>query len=372
MPNAKRQAPPVRFRTVLLMALGIWLGASELLRGQTEWQTGKQFWRQLELPADIHWVDNPLRSAVENYARSQRVFIWLDRRIDPDRRVTFDAEGGSLELTLRRLAVDLGGGVGLLDSVVYLGPAHAAPRLATTVALRIEEARKLPAERQGRLLGRRGMQWADLAAPRELLQAIADEGQVTIENPEVVPHDLWAAADLPPLTIPERLSLVLVGFDLSFEWDSTGRQIRLVPFPQAPVLVRSYTHRGALDVAARELSALFPQARIERVGPRLSVSGSYEVHVQIERWLKGEKVTREGERRYTVTIAQQPVGPVIQGLTQRLGLRLDIDARLSGQLEQLVSFRVENATSDELLQAAVRGTGLRLTRIGDLVTLAPE
>ena len=323
------------------IAFVVILASQRSLLGQVEWQTGKQFWQQLELTAGIHLVDNPLRSALGSYARTQRVFIWLDRRIDPDREVTFEAEGASLELTLRRLAANLGGGVGLLDSVVYLGPSHVAARLATIVALRTEEVRKLPGERQKRLLDRRAMQWPELSTPRELLQRLADESQLVIVNPEALPHDLWAAADLPPLSIPERISLVLAGFDLNFEWDSAGHRVRLVPFPQSAVLVRSYTHRGSLDTAVRELSAMFPQAQIQRVGPRFSVSGTYEDHVQIERWLKGEKVTREGERRYTVTITKQPLGPVIQGLAQRLGYRLEVDPALESQLNQLISFRAK-------------------------------
>ena len=62
----------------------------------------------------------------------------------------------------------------------------------------------------------------------------------------------------------------------------------------------------------------------------------------------------------------QPLGPVLDELKQRLGLELHIDdaalERAEISLDRLVTFSVEQATLDELFAAALKPAGLTFRR----------
>ena len=47
-----------------------------------------------------------------------------------------------------------------------------------------------------------------------------------------MPHDLWAAADLPPISLVDRLTLIAIQFDLTFKVAEHGKRLELVPVPE--------------------------------------------------------------------------------------------------------------------------------------------
>jgi hypothetical protein len=292
--------------------------------------------------------------------------------MDPGFEVVFSADREPLNQLVRRLAAHLAAGAGFLDSVVYLGPPPTASKLATLAALRTDEAGQLPSSRQKVLLERRAWQWEDLATPRELIAQLARQAHFSVVGGEQVPHDLWPAQQLPPLNVPERLSLVLAGFDLTFEFSAAGDAVRLIPMPETAVLVRTYPARSDVQRTAEQLGQVFPRIQIKRAGPRLAVSASYEDHVLVGRWLRGERVAVEGDVRYTLTIENQPLGAVLSAIARRLGHALEVDPRVASKLGQRVSFQVEQVTVEDLMQASVRGTGVRCEVQGTTLRVLPE
>src|SRR4029079_8331616 len=50
-----------------------------------------------------------------------------------------------------------------------------------------------------------------------------------IAGAERIPHDLWAAGALPELSLAEQLTVLLVGFDLTFDLRRENRTIEIVP-----------------------------------------------------------------------------------------------------------------------------------------------
>jgi len=135
---------------------------------------GEAVVRQLESRPEISWSAtasaSSLRQRINALARTQRVAIWLDRRIDPSQELDFASSGDPLDAALKKLAAKLGAGVGYTDSIVYLGPRPASSKFATLTALRIDEAKQLPPPAQKAFLEKRAWQWPDLATPRNLLK----------------------------------------------------------------------------------------------------------------------------------------------------------------------------------------------------------
>ncbi len=81
-------------------------------------------------------------------------------------------------------------------------------------------------------------------------------------------------------------------------------------------------------------------------------------------------------KRYTLNVAEQPIGPLLEQLAPQLNLEIKIDDKALEQagvsLDQRVSFSVKNATVDELLRAALKQTRLKFVRRGNIVQIEPS
>ena len=200
---------------------------------------------------------------------------------------------------------------------------------------------------------------------------------------EQIPHDLWAAADLPPLELIERLTLIAGQYDLTFQVSADGNRLTLVPVPEHVELVRTYQAGRQAQQTAKNFASLAPQARVQVEGDKIIVSGTVEDHERIssphrtaERSTTKPADTDLASKRFTLTVTKQPIGPLLEQLAPQLNLELKIDAKALEQagvsLDQLVSFSVKNATVDELLQAALKHTGLKFIRRGNIVQIEPS
>ncbi|MGA2035759.1 MAG: hypothetical protein ABSG68_26220, partial [Thermoguttaceae bacterium] len=246
-----------------------------------DWATGTALQKKLANPVDIFWSGNPLRPALEGLARAQHVGLLIDRRVDPGQKLDVQLSATPLLQALREALENRHLDVSVLGPVVYVGPAEAAARLRTLAALRLEDTERLPAAVARKLLQAQPMSWRDFATPRDLLQKLGQQARLEIAELDRVPHDLWAAADLPPLPLLDRITLIVVQFDLTFEIASDGRQVRLVPLPGKVTLVRSYPGGRNSQATAKSFAARAPQAEIKVVGDKVYVRAVVEDHERL-------------------------------------------------------------------------------------------
>jgi hypothetical protein len=273
------------------------------------------------------------------------VAILIDRRVDPGQRLTLNLQNVPLETILQTVAERCGLGLARLGPVVYLAPPPAAERLRPLAAAMDRAARQLPAAAQRKFLRVQPLAWEDLATPRALLEQLARQNGLEIDGLERVPHDLWAAADLPPLSLVERLTLIAAQLDLGFTIAAGGTRLELGPVPKnLPVLPADRRPLSA-GHAASTSSATQPAPSLERV--------------RIQR----------------LSVRAKPLGPVLRQLAERLGLQLKIDEqaiqRAGISLDQQVSVLVENATVDQLLHELLKSTGLKFQRRQNVVEILP-
>lgn len=361
---------PIRFLSFLFL----FCVTNAPVRAETDWLSGKELQDELDRPLGITWSGQPIRQALANLSINHGIAIWLDRRIDPGRELELSVEEIPLRVLLQRAASLAEAEVGVVGPVVYVGPPSTATKLWTVAELRNEDSRRLPAERRARWTARRPVEWEELSTPKELLAAVAQESGCKFEGIEQIPHDLWPAANLPSMTLAERLTLILAGFELTYELAHNGSLIRLAPWPQNPVLRREYsTTRDAARLAA-ELTEAFPTATLKRVGTKIAVTGTAEDHDSISRLLHGETVQRpapksrtspakgstsqEPETRYTIEVKNQPIGAVLRTLEIQSQLQLIIDPNVQPKLRELVSFKLKDATLEQLLRSTLQGAGL--------------
>jgi hypothetical protein len=332
-----------------------------------DWLTGPALRQQLAQPIKLSWSGVPIRRGLTVLARSQRVAILLDRRVDPGAQLRASLQDVPLEMALERLARAERLGLSWYGPLVYFGPPEPTRRLRTLAALRSDEAKSLPAKARLPFTRQRPWQWQDFATPRKLAEQLAAEAKIELTGLEQIPHDLWAAADLPPLSWIERLTLIGNEFDLTFEFSSDGGAVRLIPVPADAVIERTYAGGSDPEALARRWSQEAPEAEIKVADGKLVVRGAIEDHER----LRGEqsraaKAAAGGVEVYTLAVREQPLGPVLEELKRRLGLELHVDeAALQAadiSLNRRVSFNVEQASLDELFQAALKPAGLTFRR----------
>lgn len=376
-----RGRKPSGFLAALLALVGA--GSAVTAPGDAGLLTGAQFDRQMQQVVGATWSGVPLREALRDFCGAQRVAVLLDRRVDPGQELRLVVADVPLRQTLDRIAEDRGLGMTLVGPVVYFGPPEVAAKLRTLAALRDEEVRRLPPAAQRKFLLPEPLEWDDFATPRGLLEGLAQQAGLRLAGLEQVPHDLWAGAELPPISLVERLTLVAVQFDLTFTVSDKGDAVTLVPVPDEIGLVRSYPGGSRPQQVAQQYAALAPDARIKVVGSTVWVKALLEDHERLSGTRRptppparpppgGPGQTRIERFR----VAEVPVGAVLESVCRRLGLRLAIDekslAAAGASLDRRVSVQVEKATVDELLEAIVRDTPLTVRRRGNVVEVRAE
>jgi hypothetical protein len=294
----------------------------------------------------IHWRQVPLRDAV---SRLEEVFdenVFVDRRVDPSQRVSLDIEASQIEDVLAPIAKPRKLGVGRLGRLVYLGPRNAAERLPALAAMRVAEIEELSARQAVTLERRRPLQWPRLTEPRELVDSLVEERGWRVDQAERIPHDLWAAGELPAMGVAEQLTVLLMGFDLTFAVRARERTLAIVP----------------VDTAL--LERFGGQATPQAVGGQDALRPRFD------------NALAETRQVYTLRVAEQPVRAVLDELTKRLNWQIEIDEaaiRAAGRsLDERVSFAVKNVGPDELLEEVLRPAQLSFRRDGERIKIVPR
>lgn len=350
------------------------------------WKTGQALERMWTSDVEnIVWsAGTPVREAVESLSRTQGVAILLDRRIDPQTAIELSLQDVSMMAVLQRLAAQCGATPVMLHDIVYLGPRIAVGGLSAAAESRRREAGQLPKGVSTRLLAAREWEWDTLAEPRALVQELADEARVQIENLDEIPHDLWPAQRLPALAWVDRLTLVLAGFGLTYAFEDEGQRVRLVVLPEAEIVARTY--ETSLSAAQLEsiLAAAPPGVIAVREG-QLEVRGTAEEHGQLQRLLSGRaQASRAGTGRkspserttektlFTLKVASQPLEAILRALETQTGLRIQWDDALREPLQTRVTFDVREVKLEELLDAALKPARLTFRKEGNTVTVVPQ
>ncbi|MEX0819199.1 MAG: hypothetical protein WD070_06390 [Pirellulaceae bacterium] len=358
------------------MSLATFPNAGVSAQDPVEWRTGEDFRQQLESEIGFQWESSPIRQGLQGLAANQRVAIWLDRRVDPGHELDLAVQDSTLDEGLQRVASAIGGGVSYVGSVAYLGSTPVTAKLATLAAMRRDDAKQLPPSARVRFTATSPWTWETLATPRELLGQLARAADANVVNADQIPHDLWPAGDLPALPLTDRMTLLLAGFDLTFEIASDGSAIGLTPMPAKVSIQRSYSPRGSLNAAMTTIASAFPGVEIKKDRARLAITGTFEQHEAIERLVRGEPVRRvettPGSKRFDLRVDNQPIGSIIQAVAGRERLEVRMDAATKTKLQQRISLDVKQLTLEELLQQTLGAAEIRYTlQDGVLEIFAP-
>ncbi len=317
----------------------------------------------LQQPARFQLRSTPLATALENIASSYRISVWLDRRIDPGYLVTFQATGSNLQNALEQIALLAEAEMQLVENVVYIGPPGFANRLAAAAAelynsmqLHGGPALKQPVQ----------LRWDELTTPTELLQTTAAKARLGIG--EQLPHDLLRGGQFQrPSTLATSLALICVGHEQACVL--TGAQtIRLDRLRASERWSAHYPISEITSLQVQTLKRKLDAGAVQRVGEYWLVSGNALVHRSFGRAAAGRgggrrrtpPATRGSETRLSGDIAGT-VENVAKQLAQMQGLSITWDPSCTpSQRQRNVSFHVEKATFEQIVESFSRAAGLRI------------
>lgn len=325
--------------------------------GTVRWVEGRELAARLELAISATWSGRPLREALRSLSELHRVSVLLDRRVDPDQPLELVVSDLALGEALERLAASVECGYAQFGPVAYIGPPQVAARLRTLSALLEEAVRGLPASLRERASQRARLDWPNLATPRGLLERLSSEAGIELAGLDQVPHDLWAAADLAPLTWMDRVLLVTAQFDLWPQPADSADTLVLRPIPQQVLLERSYPGGSNPRALAQRWQQLAPHCQIEVRGRRVVVRGLLEDHERLRAGPapapRKPRPAAAGQTRIKRWKVQGRLDDVLASLAASYGLELHVDraalAAAGTPADTLVVLEVEQATLDEAL-----------------------
>ena len=332
-----------------------------------DWKVGREFRSALNQQIGLTWSETPVREALNSLSQAQRVAIFLDRRVDPGLAITANTGMSPFIEALRSAVKPYNLGVGFVGPVVYVGPRQTAARIATLAQVRNEQF-TAESELREAFAKRSPMVWENLTEPRAMVVALADRAGLRFGNDEVVPHDLWPAAKLPPMTLSESLTLVLGGFSMNFKLhERLGQNVLMVTrFPVGVSLERNYTVGNDPQGRLEQVQSLLPQAIVRREGKKIVVRSLLEDHWQLQELFAKEKKTQrqptesadQPRQAFTLNVENKPVGKVLEILVGQIGMELNMQPEAAAKSDQLITFSVENVSVKELLQAAANAADL--------------
>jgi hypothetical protein len=378
------RALPVRGMSagLLLLLCGICLEAT----GQENppaFHTQTRFLQELNRPLTASRNEVPLREFLDRLSEVRGIAILLDCRIDPGRIINVDVNADFLDAGVGEAVAQAGCEVAVLADTLFVTRPETARTLRTRIYVqreRLEELIRENPRRQFELLRRRPVIWEKLATPRELLVRTALRSGLTVENPEEVPHDMWAAGGLAYPNVIETLSVLLAQFDLDFEWTGPD-SVRIVPQPEPePIRQTHPVRRMPADEARARLLQRFPDLKVRQRNDRLEVDAFLEEHEEIA-ILLGNAPPRRSLReplenvRFSLRMVQQPFSGLLQLLSEKHGIQVEYDpaalAEAGIDLNRRISIELEQATLEQLLAAACREAGLDFRMEGRRLILSP-
>jgi hypothetical protein len=321
------------------------------------WQSGKVLIKNRLLPVSVSWADSPLHKQLTQFAKERQRAIFIDRRVDPTIKQTFQFLEKTTEQIVWTTADENDLGVAQIGNLLYIGPKESAATLPMVIQNAKKSLSKIDKATRKTWIAKKEIRWPKATTSIQISEWF--EQSYGIKFVDKVPLDVWPEADWPKLSTTEQLSLFLVGFDLTFAVNPDGSTVDLKPFPKVDsgTLKFSLPREVKLDLktAAREFNAL----KIKRAGKTLAVSGPVTSIADFQAWLVSQQIVNSDRTERTFTLnSTARRGDILATVAQQTGRKLVLDGDLSLALTDRITLKLKNAGLEQLLSECLEGSGL--------------
>ena len=321
----------------------------------TSWKTGKAFQQSRRRAFSISWEAAPLRDRIEQLARQQGISVILDRRIDPRTPINLTASNVTMEQLLLQLCDQLGLGFCRVGDCFYLGPKPAADRLLVSSATTSPKGRNVSTA----LLKKSALNWPQLSTPAEALNSFTTETHLKLENADLLPHDSMAALDAPPLTLDQRLRLLLSQFELDYELKQNGKALALRR--QSTIPAKGTARFTDVELSLAQYKAIKAKAsncRTRRNKKSITVTGPVDELVMVRNLILksfSPPVSSAGQQQFTLKVTSRR-SAILSAIGKQLQMPVDTALADPATMAEVVSLSVTNVSLQELLDRLVAGT----------------
>ena len=343
---------------------------------------GRDFRLEIEKKLWASWQNVPLRSVLRRISDDRKLSILLDRRIDPTQLVTAQIKNESVLAAVRLVAKNVGADVRVVGSTIYVGPPVGCGKLRTLIELRSQQLLSKSSKTDLRLTKRRVFHWNDLDAPIDLIREVANRNSLELSGFNRIPHDLWAGVTLPSVNAIESLSLILIQFDLTFDWIDGTHGVSIVAAPKFAVIEKSYSMRNrSADRTLEKWRQHVGDFDANIQGTRLVVRTTVEKHEAIKRLLKPTTSRKKSKVSTSTPLVRQlftfrrrdaTVRSIMQEL-EKVDIRFEYDseklASAGVDFEKRITIDVTKAKADEFFRKLFDPLQLEFTLKDRTVTL---
>ena len=325
-----------------------------------QWRTGGELRRASRVAISGTWTDTPLRQLLQQISKRQRISLFIDRRVDPNRNVNLDARN----LTWEQLLLEIGKQHSYffcrLDDVYYFGPRQVCVTLPDVYENLRTELRERRQELRVNWLTASSANWPRLSQPRQLLQAIGQQHGVELYSDDQVAHDLWNEFSSPPIPLALQAILLTSGFGKTIVVSKTGQKLKIVDYPKVDECSWRVEHLEDARAVIREIKSDHTEIEMQAVTRRRSeLSGKTDVLYLAIVALIGEQSALQGRGPVTFSLELRSTrGSALATMAQQLNVEFDYQPDAAEALAEFVELNFKDATAEEIIQGVVAGSGL--------------
>ena len=276
----------------------------------SSFKTGRDL--QTALATSISWfsIGSELGNQLRDLQAQTDVVILRDRRIDPHRPVSVKTDFAPRVQVLNQISSAIpDGAYCVTENFACVGPADAMHRLPISLRYNDDQVntlrKKIDAASFRRLTAKVDASWEQLSEPRQMLLDHAMTAGVVIENPDAIPHDVWAETRLPRMSFAELATLILNEFDLTFRLAGDRAELTIIPVDPDEILDHRYLVGSKLKATVMAAwQNRIPDIRMKWTGSNVTVTATLQQHAALHAILQ--------ELQYSVTITDTAPGSSVR------------------------------------------------------------
>ena len=342
----------------LLIGICAAVGSFTSIATGQNFKIGAEFDKASNAPISQTLAGLPIRQALKGISKQYSVCIFLDRRVDPGIRLKQNPVDLPLKLALFLIAEDHDLGLVQFGSVWYVGPLESAAVLQHRYNTFEEKFQFLNERAQKRWNRISRLQIQRLSVPRDLIEKLASDNELTGQGTGIIPFDIWPENQLPGMTVAQQLFLVLYGFDLQPRLTSADGEFVIEEY-ETIGSISQQTNRSIPSDLLASIKDRFPGVKIQRKGSTRTFTGKpTDVYKAIWNTQVIERVKNDPGSKTVFTLnTTHQRGAILKSAATQLGVQLEFDASLNKTLQERITINVTRVSPDEFIRQVLGGTG---------------
>lgn len=334
----------------------------------------QQMFRTYCRPSSVLWRDQPLKPGLLAFQDGQNIELFLDRRVDSSQLLTVGVGADRADLLLKKIAEAAGCKLGFIESVAFIGPVEAVPKIElsywrawyqyrkqlidTKAGGDANKAPQIPVQK---------LQWDRLATPQDILANIEREWHVEILGKDQVPHDLWDSGSYSTLSLPAQICLVVAGFGLSAEPVPQTNQWKIIPVRDSTTAVLAYAKNQwkaeNIEAWGGGTAELSDEEKTTRV--RGDVATHYAIALSKYAAALPKPKSRFDNLRFTFEVANTPAADVIDAIALQLQLQPDWQTNRAAVAQRRIGLKVMQVSVKQLMDELAKQSGVTLEVVNE-------